>query len=80
MPYILSHLLSDEISPKDMSGQRNGDGNDDVKRAVYNWTTWKRNADGTMEAPSPVRKKLCTEGSESLNILLSNLEPNSYVS
>ena len=56
-----------------MSGQRNADGNDDVKRAVYNWTTWKRKADGTMEAPSPVRKTLCTEGSESLNIILSNL-------
>ena len=51
--------------------KRNADGNDEVDQ------TWQRkmqrNADGTDELMG--NKKLCTAGSESLNVLLSLIEP-----
>ena len=69
-----------------MLGHRNADGNDEVKgmeenwwdlaQHRYDWSTWKRNADGTIEAPSPesVRrmwKKLrLIEGSEFFFVFL----------
>ena len=53
------------------TGKRNADGNDEVDK------TWQRkmqrNADGTDELMG--NKKLCTAGSESLNVLLSLIEP-----
>ena len=58
---------------KDMSGKRNADGNDEVDRTMEWRKTWKRNADGTDELVG--NKKLCTAGSESLNVLLSLIEP-----
>ena len=55
------------------TGKRNADGNDEVDRTMEWRKTWKRNADGTDELVG--NKKLCTEGSESLNVLLSLIEP-----
>ena len=55
------------------TGKRNADGNDEVDKTMEWSKTWKRNADGTDELVG--NKKLCTEGSESLNVLLSLIEP-----
>jgi hypothetical protein len=47
--------------------------NDEVDKTMEWSKTCKRNADGTDELVG--NKKLCTEGSESLNVLLSLIEP-----
>ena len=63
----------ENATQKDMSGKK--EWVEFIKSGeTMEWSkTCKRNADGTDELVG--KKKLCTEGSESLNVLLSLIEP-----